>query len=228
MDNTIRPTSLPCPSHGRASAASLGTRASRPPHASPWRSRGYLPHFDVPNLVQAITFRLADSVPAQIIAKWKDELRIQPGTIATDPAQVALRERVAQFEDSGHGACHLRDSRVAEMVEKALLHFDGDRYRALAWCVMPNHVHVVVETMEAHRLSEVMHAWKSFTSKQANQILGRNGTFWMAEYFDRFVRDEKHLRTAIEYVHQNPARAGLVKDPCDWQFSSAGLWPAAE
>ena len=114
------------------------------------------------------------------------------------------------------------------MVEKALLHFDGDRYRVLAWCVMPNHVHVVVETMGAYRLSEVMHSWKSFTSKQANQILGRNGTFWMAEYFDRFVRDEDHLRAAIAYVHQNPVKAGLVRESTDWRFSSAGRWPTGE
>jgi putative DNA methylase len=73
-----------------------------------------------------------------------------------------------------------------------------------------------------------MHAWKSFTSKQANQILGRNGTFWMAEYFDRFVRGENHPRAAIEYVHQNPVKAGLVKDPSNWQFSSAGRWSAGE
>ena len=50
----------------------LGTRASRPHKA--WHGRGYLPHLDQPELIQFVTFRLSDSVPAEVVAAWKAEL----------------------------------------------------------------------------------------------------------------------------------------------------------
>jgi len=113
----------------------------------------------------------------------------------------------------------LSEPKCAESVEQALLHFDGERYRLLAWCVVPNHVHVVVEQIPG--LSKVAHAWKSFTAHEINRILGRNGAVWMREYFDRFMRDNDHLSTTIAYVEQNPASAGYVERAADWRWSSA-------
>jgi hypothetical protein len=107
-----------------------------------WYSRGYLPHFDSPETVQFVTFRLADSLPkaaAQALAMLPDNLA------QTD-------ERL----DAGWGACWLGQSEIAELVEGALLHFDKDRYRLLAWCIMPNHVHAVVEPSERHALDRIV------------------------------------------------------------------------
>jgi REP element-mobilizing transposase RayT len=75
-------------------------------------------------------------------------------------------------------------------VADALRHFDGERYRLVAWCVMPNHVHAVVQPAAGHVLEEIVHSWKSFTAHQANKLLGRTGPFWMAEAYDHLVRDE--------------------------------------
>lgn len=113
------------------------------------------------------------------------------------------------------------DGRIAQLIEEALLHFDGQRYHLLAWVVMPNHVHVLIETLAGHPLAEVEHSWKSFTAKEANVILGRRGTFWQAESFDRVIRNEQHLANAIQYIHNNPVKAGLVSQAEDWLYSSA-------
>ena len=94
-----------------------------------------------------------------------------------------LRRRLDRYEDAGHGECWLRRDEIAALVENALLHFDGQRYRLLAWSVMPNHVHVLCECLEGHPLSVIIHSWKFFTSKEANRLLGRSGTFWMEDYF---------------------------------------------
>jgi REP element-mobilizing transposase RayT len=107
------------------------------------------------------------------------------------------------------------------MVEDALLYFDGERYRTIAWVIMPNHVHVLIETMEGYPVGQVVHSWKSYTAKQANQMLGRSGRFWFREYFDRYVRDERHFANAVQYIHDNPVKAGLAPTPEDWPFSSA-------
>ena len=88
---------------------------------------------------------------------------------------------------------------------------------------MPNHVHVLIQTLGEQSLARIVHSWKSYTAHRANEILGRSGTFWQREYFDRIVRDEEDLRRTIEYVIENPVKAGLRDWPWVW---SAGGAPA--
>jgi REP element-mobilizing transposase RayT len=102
-------------------------------------------------------------------------------------------------------------------------HFDAERYRLWAWCVMSNHVHVVAQQMEGWESSRVVHGWKSFTANRINRIHGRVGPVWIREYFDRYMRDDDHLWTTIEYVENNPVAAKLVAVAVDWPWSSARL-----
>jgi putative transposase len=122
---------------------------------------------------------------------------------------------------SHFGAHFLSNQGNAQCVQEALLHFDGERYRLLAWCVMPNHVHVVAEQIEGWPLAGVVHAWKSFTAKHINRALARSGAVWMREYFDRFMRDDEHFNATIGYVERNPVARGWVAMPEDWPWSSA-------
>jgi putative transposase len=172
-----------------------------------WHSRGYLPHFDSPETIQFITFRLGDSLPAAVV----EAMRHREDDV----------HRIDRELDTGLGACWLRNPEIASSVQSALLHFDGDRYRLLAWCVMPNHVHAVIEIVDAHSLTKIVRSWKSFTARRANEQLGRSGSFWHADYFDRYMRNEIHLAQTIEYVERNPVKAGLVDVPEGWIWSSA-------
>jgi len=183
-----------------------------------WYSRGYLPHFDAGNVFQFITFRLHDSVPAEVIERWKQKLHWHEGIAADSKEAVELRKKIETYTDKGAGACYLRDERIARLVQDALKHFDGKRYRLIAWCVMPNHVHVLIETMD-EPLAEIVQSWKSHTAHEANKLLGRKGRFWMPEYFDRYIRDEKHFKATVEYILQNPAKAGLVGAAEKWPWS---------
>ena len=173
-----------------------------------WHSRGYLPHCDVPGLLQFISFRLADSLPADALEG-----------LCQDSDE--RNSRIEELLDAGYGECLLQPPEVAAIVENALLHFDGQRYLLLAWCVMPNHVHLLIQTREEWNLSDLLHGWKSFTSHAINSHLGRNGAVWMADYFDRYIRDDLHLAAVIEYIHGNPVKAGLADDEKAWQYSSA-------
>jgi len=81
--------------------------------------------------------------------------------------------------DGGLGACWLKEPTIAALVENAMLHFDGGRYRLLAWCIMANHVHVVVEPIEGNTLGAVVQVWKSFTAHRRTVFsvaLGHSGT----------------------------------------------------
>jgi putative transposase len=154
-----------------------------------------------------VTFRLADSLPKAVVE-----------------AMAMRDDAVLQIDrelDSGRGACWLGDAEIAELVEAALLHFDGDRYRLLAWCLMPNHVHVVIDIQAGASLTTIVGSWKSFSARRANERLGRTGAFWDPDYFDRYMRDEGHLARTIDYVEQNPVKVGLVEASGDWPWSSA-------
>ena len=189
-----------------------------------WRSRGYHPHFDRPGLVQSLTFRLRDSVPESLVQRWRGQLGLTESHPIDDDRTVRLRRRLEHYADAGHGACLLRDRRIASVAETALLHFDGERYRLLAWCVMPNHVHVLVETIAGRALAQVVQSWKSFAAKEANKLLGKVGAFWMPDYHDRFIRDARHFDAVRRYVEQNPVKAGLCDRAEEWRFGSA--WAA--
>lgn len=185
------------------------------PHKG-WHSRGYLPHFDQPGLVQSITFRLADALPKQVV-----ESLSQDKQYLKDPEK---RQRLEAYLDAGHGGCYLRDPRIGQLVENALLYFDDERYRLLAWVIMPNHVHTLIETIFGYPLDQIVHSWKSFTAHKANGLLGRSSQFWFQDYFDRYIRNERHYDNVVRYIHENPVKAGLVPNAVDWPFSSAKLW----
>ena len=198
-----------------------GKRPALPGHESQRHSRGDLPHFEAGETAQSLTFRLHDSLPATLRAEWAAELERLPDS----QQQRHRRKRIEAALDDGHGACFLADSRIARLVVDALQRFDGERYHLHAWCVMPNHVHVLVTPLGGHRLSAVLHSWKSFTAKEANRQLGRSGSFWMPEYFDRAIRDERHFRAAVAYIEHNPVQAGLCEAPGNWPWSSLGAPP---
>ena len=126
-----------------------------------------------------------------------------------------------EYLDAGHGECWLRRPDVAQLVEGALLHFDGARYRLLAWCIMPNHVHALIETREGFPMDDVLHSWKSYTSHEANKLLRRVGEFWQREYLDRYVRNAEHFEKVLAYIEDNPVTAGLAKLKTEWLWSSA-------
>ena len=178
-------------------------------------SRGYLPHFDVYETTQFVTFRLADSMPQNILNEWKNEL--ESGLI-TD---VDLRKRIEQYLDSGYGSCSLRDPRIANLLRETILKWNADRYELAAWVIMPNHVHILIRLIGKNLLSEIMHSIKSYAAHEANKVLGCTGRFWSVESFDRYIRNADHFRNTVKYIEENPVKAGLCKEAGDWEFSSA-------
>jgi len=186
----------------------VGARASRPHRG--WHERGYLPHFDAGAVVQTVTFRLADSVPRALFEK--------AAVVASND-----KDRFFLFEkhmDRGLGDCLPSNPEIAEIVRDALAHFDGERYRLLAWAIMPNHVHVLVEQIAGYRLGDILQSWK-FSAHAINAARGTTGRIWSPDYFDRFIRDAMHYANAKYYIEPNPVKAKLVAKPEDWHFSSA-------
>jgi putative DNA methylase len=176
-----------------------------------WHQRGYLPHFDAPGVTQFVTFQLHDAFPVTRRAEWE--------TILREPDDSAKRKKLEAWLDRGHGECRLRHRNVAELVGQILFAADGRDYRLQAWVVMPNHVHLVVDVWNVP-LAKLIGGWKGRSSRLANVLLRRSGQFWQEDYYDTLIRDEAHLKRAIRYTEQNPAKAFLVKAVRDWPWCS--------
>jgi REP element-mobilizing transposase RayT len=179
-----------------------------------WHERGYLPHHDVAQVTQFVTFMLHDSFPVERQTEWKSVLE--------EADESSRRRKIEAWLDRGVGECWLRNPAVARLVEEKLREGEGTLYGLESWVIMPNHVHLVVHVLEIP-LSQLVKSWKGATGRAANHFLGRSGPFWQADYYDTKIRDAAHLARAIRYVEQNPSKAKLVRDFREWRWSSARL-----
>ncbi len=165
------------------------------PLRSGMHSRGYLPHVKREDAFYFITFRLADSLPQQVLPGFKrgqaEKLRAL-GDNKTETREAIDREYQRQIErhlDQGAGECHLQRPEVAQLVTEALLYFHGKHYLLDEWVIMPNHVQLILWPMPNHTLSEILHSRKGHTARKANLILRRTGkAFWQHESYDHWIQ----------------------------------------
>ncbi|GAB4536955.1 MAG: transposase [Anaerolineales bacterium] len=193
--------------------------------------RRHLPHYQPPGATLFVTFRLHGSLPQDVLeALHAQENMIQNSDLDEQAAQKARSELFWRLDDAldsgGSRPLWLKNAEVAGMVADAIRFLDGKKYELLAYCIMPNHVHLVITPLpvdeskeQYHPLSDIMKSLKGFTARRANAILGHGGTFWQEEYYDHVVRDEKALERILQYVMYNPVKAGLVENPEDWPWS---------
>lgn len=186
-----------------------------------WHSRGYLPHYDANGIVQHVVLRTRDSLPSAFY-----------GSISRlDPRE--KRKLIDEALDASTTGKVFEDARCSNVLERQLMHFDGDRYDLLAWCIMPNHVHVVCCCLGETSLGQIVRTWKVQTTVAINHLLGRRGPIFAPDYFDRFMRNGQQTERVIGYVENNPVAAGFCQEPADWPHSSArhrasGWYPKTE
>ncbi len=169
-----------------------------------------LPHWDQGDTWIFLTWRLADSLPQPLLVEWKFERaefdKKHPKPWDDDAASLhreTFTDRQEEWLDKGFGSCALKDLRVRQIVSDAFHFFDEDRYELGSYVVMPNHVHLLMSIKEGYELSQILHSWKSYTSKKINKLLDREGTFWMEDYHDRLIRSQRHLYWAQMYILNN-------------------------
>ncbi len=186
------------------------------PHGEIKQTRRNLPHWEQQGATYFVTFRLNDSVAANVLQRWREEreqwLQHHPPPWDWQATRAYIRlceESREEWLDQGHGSCLLREPGAARIVANALRHFDSERYLLDSFVVMPNHVHAIAKPLGASALSDILHSWKSYSANEINRVLHQAGTFWMEESFDTIVRDASHLAVCREYVARNPVKAGL-------------------
>jgi putative transposase len=96
---------------------------------------------------------------------------------------------------------------------------DAGAFYLFAYVVMPDHLHLLLTPVERD-LTQLMRDIKSQSGFRIAQHRKRRERVWQERYFDNIIRRVRHFWEKVEYIHGNPAQAGLVKDPAQWKWSS--------
>lgn len=195
-----------------------------------------LPHFQPPGATLFVTCRLAGSIPQavreQLEAEAVARTKRMPQIDDLDERAVWLdQEQKRRFgawdnvlDRAESGPVWLQQPEIARIVAESLHNRDGQTYALDAYCIMPNHVHIVLTPLEKpdgtyYAFQAIMHAFKLHTARQANKLLGREGQFWQHESYDHVVRDRQEWERIVRYVLNNPVKAGLAGSWEDWAWT---------
>ena len=225
------------------------TQSSAPGPAAPWGR--------LHNPTHLLTLRLDGIVSAERLAElrvWRDE---QLALAPVEPRlgrdfQTRIRQRFfTEYDyllDENREVVLLADQRLGAMIRRQLLSRSDDGYRLLAYAVMPNHVHAVMEFVQTPKeageeptegrdvfatcsdeepdekspLVDFLRQFKSETATEGFALLDDGRELkWHNGTFDFWIRTEAELEAVIDYIAQNPVAAGLVQSPEQWFFCSA-------
>ena len=105
-----------------------------------------------------------------------------------------------------------------------------DMFYLYAFTIMPNHLHMLIRPLEREgeqiAISETIKSFKGHTARMVNQALNRQGQLWFREYHDHWIRNQQELVNVMEYIRNNPVKAGLAKDTRQWPWTwlNPDLW----
>ena len=188
-----------------------------------------LPHWTREGAPNYVTMRLGDALPAVLMQAYRDEIRERIallerrlGRPADEWERADVRRRCAgrveRYLDAGHGECLLRLPEAARVVRDAIRWYADERYGLDAWCVVPNHAHLILTPCPGWDLEKILYDLKHASSRLVNQALGRRGSLWQNESFDHLVQNAESLERFRGYILRNPSEAGLR----DWPFVGVG------
>jgi hypothetical protein len=137
--------------------------------------RRKLPHWTQEKVIYFVTFRLSDSLPVQKLEALNEEKTrwLAANLLPHNDRQIKeyhrnFSRRIHEWLDAGYGSCLLARPEICRVVDDTLNFFNGQRYALGEYMVMPNHVHVLLEPLGDHQLSEILHSWKSYSCGQSS------------------------------------------------------------
>ena len=199
------------------------------------RYRRQLPHFQVKGCTMFITWRNAFTLPESILQslsllnkEYEEKSRSLSQRYQKFMYAQYQRKRFDAFDEAigalNAGATDLSKSPIDEVVPDILYSNDGVYYDLIAFCVMPNHVHLIITPLlddsgNYFKYDNIMQTIKQSSAARINAILGKSGQIWMHESYDRIIRNDRELNATISYLVQNPVKTGLVKDGIEWKYN---------
>ena len=197
----------------------------------PYRRR--LPHIMPPGETLFITYRLYNTLPYSVLLDLQSEhasfltkqKQKNPDLSEKDINQqwearyfLTIDSFIDKFSEGDNWLC---ETHVASLVKEAIHYRDGNRFDLHAYCIMPNHVHLLVTNNQQNvPFYRVLGSLKANSAKVINEHLNRVGKpLWASESYDHVVRTGKSFERIISYIVGNPVKAGFVKNWEDWPHS---------
>lgn len=199
--------------------------------------RRNLPHYHLGGYPFFITFRLAGSLPLTILAQLGTQRERELKNLKSDTPEERskIEKKYFDYYEDWLDRCEfgprwLQADNIAQIVMKEIHNMNGSRHKLMAHCIMPNHVHLLIESLidkqanhqgrsAKYPVTDALRLLKGRTARNGNLELRRTGHFWQHESYDHVVRDEKELERIILYILNNPVKAGLVKEWKKWSFT---------
>ncbi len=207
--------------------------------------RNILPHIRPIGATFFITTRLDDALPRHIIRELKEAFEKEKTDIIQshpndyeerlyDASKRHFGKYDHQLDEKPYGECYLKNPDVAHIIMEKLKEMDEHYFELQAYCIMPNHLHLLINTSiqllgtdidESNlddryiQLDKTMKHFKGATSYLSNQALGRKGKFWQRDSYDHYVRNDKEWDNIVNYILNNPVKAKLAQTSLDWKYS---------
>ena len=204
--------------------------------------RRKLPHIEKPGASYFITFRLEGSIPFAALDKIKKAYKtdiseydkISDLYLRNKLKYVRRKKFMVDYDLLLDGICcgpmYLAKPEIREIVEEQIHRFDGKLYDLESYSIMSNHVHILFDSyLESKDLqikpdaftgclsvAKIMKRIKGASARYCNKKLGRDGTFWAAESFDMYIRNEEMYWNVKNYILNNPLKAGIVEEWSDF------------
>jgi putative transposase len=208
--------------------------------------RCHLPHWQPEHSTYFVTFRLAGSLPHDVIMRLKEEYAQEEEQYLQEKNYSYRREKIRDIRNeyfnrfdellnsNKTGPSYMSDPMIAEIIAESIRHRDGKQYDLITYCIMPNHVHIVFSLADrdsqsgstvgrrdssTYVVANILENLKWYTALKANRLLKRTGQFWQHESYDHVVRDGKELDRIIRYVLNNPVKARLAREWQKWRWN---------
>ncbi|MEY3421856.1 MAG: hypothetical protein RIR48_2156 [Bacteroidota bacterium] len=204
-----------------------------------------LPHIQPIGAVFFVTFSLFGSVPRRKLQELKEQyiIDITKANKIPDLHQRNLevfyirKKYLLDYDLMLHaivnGPFYLKNDQLKNLIKDEIFRYDGHLYHVLCFCIMSNHVHILIDTSiqlsgitdqeELDKkyvlLDQIMKKIKGPTAMYCNKALNRTGQFWERESFDMYIRNNTMLNNVISYILQNPVKAGMVKEWNEYPYN---------
>ena len=189
--------------------------------------RKKLPHWEVYGRPIFDTLHVHGSLPVSVVNDLRRERNDRLLKSKSKYGMEIIREefiRVEKYFDNNPKISWLTDKNAAKFICNCFIEgAKRKQYILHAFVVMPNHIHWLFSPSGGENLKTIRTRLKTLTAREINKIVGRKGTLWMKEGFDHWIRTQQEFDKTVRYIENNPIKAGLVKNPKDWEWSSASI-----
>jgi REP element-mobilizing transposase RayT len=191
----------------------------------------FLPHKQETGAVIMISWRQNMTIPQAILDLMQELETAWDQTHLPNESRSALHKQKyfafdAELPKYNHPDFSLTAPPYAAIIKNALHYYEKRLYRLLAYCLMSNHIHIMIQPIPNAQaitplIPDIVSRIKSYTAKKINEQRGTKGSVWAHDFYDTMMRNDEHLWHALSYILNNPVKAGIVDN---WQDYPHGFW----